>query len=321
MAITKEMTLRQITDLPEFEPMKGKFIACAMGDQMKDKYDLTLPQLQEKMPTWYYGDILRGLNQLHEIAKRGNQYVFELSGDVSLIHMPATVKKHDAFAILMAGGAYGAVCTMVEALPVAAKLNELGMDCFCLNYRTATAVDFLKGLMPKPMDDLAAAWRFIRENEARFGVNAEKYIAGGFSAGGHLAAMWGTVHRGARSYGVPNPKMLLLGYPLITMETMEGPAARMIAAGMFGTVHSKEKVWQYAAHRHVDEEYPMVFLVQAENDDTVPIGQSYAMEEALRNAGVHYVMERPAVGGHGFGLGSATPAKDWPKRALGMLGG
>ena len=82
-----------------------------------------------------------------------------------------------------------------------------------------------------------------------------------------------------------------------------------------------KKVRQFAAHRHVDEEYPMVFLVQAENDDTVPIGQSYAMEEALRNAGVHYVMERPAVGGHGFGLGSATPAKDWPERAIMMLGG
>ena len=310
------MTIRQITALPEFAPMQGKFIACAMGDQMKDKYDLTLPQLQEKNPTWNYADILYGLDRLYTLAYSGKQYVFGLPNDANLIHMPAENKKYDSFAILMAGGAYGAVCTMVETLPVAARLNELGMDCFCLNYRTASKSDFINGLMPKPLEDAANAWKFIKENESLFGVTAEKYIAGGFSAGGHLAAMWGTPHLGARSYGLPNPQMLLLGYPLITMETMEGPMSKMISMGLFGAIHSKQKVAQYAANRHVDKGYPAVYLVQATDDDTVPIEQSYLMEDALKAAEISYVTERPDTGGHGFGLGDATPAQGWIERAL-----
>lgn len=319
MQITKDMTLREIIQCPEFAPMQGKFLSSALGDQLKDKYDLTLVQLQEKTPTWYHADILLGLNRLYDVAQQGNQYVFELSNGVSLIHMPATVKKYDSFALLMAGGAYSVVCTMVETLPVAAKLNELGMDCFCLNYRTASNSDYVKGLMPKPLEDVATALHFIEQNEALFGVDAKNYIAGGFSAGGHLAAMWGTEHRGARSFCLPNPKLLLLGYPLISMETMVDPMSKIIAMGLLGAIHKKAKVLEYAADRHVDENYPPVFLVQAKNDDTVPIGQSYAMEEALRTAGVHHVMERPEVGGHGFGLGNATPAKGWPERALVML--
>ena len=44
-----------------------------------------------------------------------------LSGNTGchLIYLPADKKKYDFYAILMAGGGYGAVCTMVEALPVA----------------------------------------------------------------------------------------------------------------------------------------------------------------------------------------------------------
>ena len=316
MEINKDMTLQQITELSCFAAMKGQFVASAMGDWLKDKYDLTLPQLQEQNPTWFHEDVLYGLNRLLEIAENGKQYVYEVADRVNLIHLPAKEKRYDTYAILMAGGAYGAVCTMVESLPVAAKLNELGMDCFCLNYRTATKASFVKGLMPQPMDDLAAAWKYIEQNKSDFGVNSENYIAVGFSAGGHLSAMWGTANLGARSYGLPNPKLLLLGYPLITMEELHGPAAAMIGTGMFGIGFGQKKARQYAANRHVDPLYPPVYLVQAENDDTVPIAQAGIMEAALLEAGVRHRIERAAFGGHGFGLGSASPANGWVERSL-----
>lgn len=321
MKITEDMTLGNIAQMPEFSQMRGKFVSSAMGDWMKDKYELTLPQLQAQNPTWFYKDLLFGLNRLLEVAENGKQYVYAVADGVDLIHLPAKVKRYDTYAILMAGGAYGCVCTLVEALPVAAKLNELGMDCFCLNYRTASKASFLKGLMPQPLEDLAAAWKFIQRSQSAFGLAAEDYIVGGFSAGGHLSAMWGTANLGARSYGLPDPKLLLLGYPLITMEELRGPAAAMIGTGMFGIGFGKEKVRQYAANRHVDPLYPPVYLVQAENDDTVPIAQAEIMEAALLKAGVRHRIERAASGGHGFGLGSATPANGWVERALQFLKG
>ena len=310
------MTLGEIAAIPEFSQMQGQFVTSNMGDWMKGKETLALQQLHEQNPTWSVEDMCFGLNRLLEIAQTGKQYVFPVSDHAALIHLPAQKRKYDTYAILMAGGAYGAVCTMVEALPVAAKLNELGMDCFCLNYCTASKLDFVKGLMPKPLEDVAAAWKYIKARETDFDLCAENYIAGGFSAGGHLSAMWGTSHRGARHFDVPAPKLLLLGYPLITMETMKGPGATLIATGMFGAGFSRKKVREYAVNDHVDAKYPPVYLVQAENDDTVPIAQSYLMEEALRSAEIACKMNRTASGGHGFGLGSATEANGWVEDAF-----
>lgn len=311
-----DMEIGKIIGEPCFDQMKGQFVASSMGNWMEDKLSITLRQLQEQNPTWYSEDILYGILRLWEIALEGRQYVYPVTPQVNLIQLPAKKRNYKEFAILMAGGAYGAVCTMVEALPVAARLNELGMDCFCLNYRTATKECFIEGLMPKPLEDLADAWYFIRERESLFGVSADCYITGGFSAGGHLAAMWGTRHLGARCYGIPNPKMLLLAYPLLTMENQQGAMAEMLSTGLFGSGYKQEKLLMYAVNHHVDDEYPAVYLCQSKDDSTVPIKDSYDMELALQSAGVSFRIERIAAGGHGFGLGTLTEADGWPDRVL-----
>lgn len=74
-----------------------------------------------------------------------------------------------------------------EAFPVAARLSEMGMPVFCLNYRVAGK----EPLFPKPMEDLSAAYRFLKDHEDQFDIDARHYAVGGFSAGGHLAACWG----------------------------------------------------------------------------------------------------------------------------------
>ena len=316
MEFRKETPLAEILDQPCFTQMDGQFISSAMGDWFQEKRQLTLEQLQQQNPTWNCEDVIYGLNRLQEVATGGNQYVYPVRDGVHLIHLPAKEKRHETYAILNAGGAYGAVCTMVESLPVAAKLNELGMDCFCLNYRTANKASFLKGLIPAPLDDLAAAWNYIKERESQFCVDAEKYIVGGFSAGGHLSAMWGTPHRGARSYGIGNPEALLLAYPLIGLKNIRGSAAIIIKTGILGMGFGQKKALEYTASRHVDAQYPAVYLVQSLDDDTVPAQDAKDMEAALTAANVRYQMERVTSGGHGFGLGSVTPADGWVERAI-----
>ena len=319
MKFQQDTTLNKILSEPYFAQMDGQFVSSAIGDWFQDKRHLTLARLQNQNPTWDCKDIIYGLNHLQEIALGKKQYVYPIRDGVNLIHLSAKEKKSETYAILNAGGAYGAVCTLMESLPVAAKLNELGIDCFCLNYRTADESSFRQGLMPKPLDDLAAAWSYIKERERQFGVCTEKYIVGGFSAGGHLTAMWGTPHRGARSYGIPNPKALLLAYPLVGLEHVQGPAANIIRTGMLGVGYTQEKVLEYSANRHVDAEYPAVYLVQALDDDTVPWQDAKDLETALMVANVQYRMERVESGGHGFGLGSITPADGWVERAIKFL--
>ncbi len=327
MEFTKDTKLREIVDAPVFAPARRRLISSAADYFAGEVGELTLEGLQEKNPTWNPEDIIYGLYRLQEVAQSGIQYVYPLYGPEEaaahpelqmgqLYYLPAREQRHKAFALLMAGGAYGAVCTMGESLPVAAKLNELGVTCFCLNYRTAAPESFAAGLMPKPLDDVAAAWRLIRANSVRFDVDPASYAAGGFSAGGHLAAMWGTAHMGARKYGIPNPKLLLLAYPMVSLEAFQdSPVTEYIKTGLLGKGFTEEDVRRYSVHRHIDRAYPPVYLVMSTDDDTVALRHSQDMEGALNAAGVPNTMERVSSGGHGFGLGSATPANGWVERA------
>ncbi len=331
MKITKETRLSEINNAPELAQAKGHFISGNNDFFSGENGDLTLVQLQEKNPTWNHRDILYGLQRLQEVAKTQDQYLYpvysveEVHHDphlrqVQLFHLPAGENNNGLYAILLAGGAYGAVCTMIESLPVAAKLNELGITCFCLNYRTAVQESFTTGLMPKPLDDLAAAWRFIHTHQDTFTIDAHNYIVGGFSAGGHTTALWGTEHLGYRNYGIPSPKMLLLGYPLITTENLPtGPIADYINLGLFGAGYTDEDIRRYSANYHVDAEYPRVYLVQSRDDDTVPIKDAEDFALSLDKANIPFHREHPESGGHGFGLGSATPIAGWVERAIAFL--
>lgn len=316
MEFKKTTRLKDILNLPCFRQMRGQFIASSVGDWFQGKGNLSLAELQQQNPTWYWEDVAYGLERLQEIAIEGKTYVFSVDEGVSLVHLPAQKRKYKEYAILNAGGAYGAVSTMMESLPVAAWLNESGMDCFCLNYRTATKESFATGLMPGPLEDFAKAWWHIKATEAKFDVKAEDYIVGGFSAGGHLAAMWGAENHGARHFGIPNPRVLLLAYPLIGLENLSGPAAQLLRAGLLGIHSEEEKIAEYTASRQVGSGYPPVYLIQAEDDNTVPKQDAADMETALAKAGISHRIERVPSGGHGFGLGTATAAKGWIRRAL-----
>ncbi len=328
MEFTKDTVLNAIVREPLFRSAQGQLIAAYTDYFAGEIGELTLGQLQEKNPTWNHKDMIIGLKRLQDVAKAGIDYVLPVyapeeiaadprKGSVKLLYLPAPKPVTRTFVLLMAGGGYGAVCTMGEALPVAARLNELGVSCFCLNYRTAAPVDFDEGLMPKPLEDVTAACRYIRSHSEALGVNPDSYLAGGFSAGGHLAGMWGTAHLGARHYGLPNPKALLLAYPMVTLENFDpSPVVDYITLGMFGKGHSKEHIHSYAVNRHVDKDYPAVYLVQSRDDDTVPIKHAEDLMLALEQAHVAHTAELVATGGHGFGLGTATPAKGWVARSV-----
>ena len=115
-----------------------------------------------------------GLRQLEQICASGGQVLFDVydskevqeSPDkecVKLIYFPAKQCNNGSrkTIILAAGGAYGSVCSMVESFPVAARLAELGVDAFCLNYRVADG----KALFPRPMEDMGAACQFLMQHQ------------------------------------------------------------------------------------------------------------------------------------------------------------
>lgn len=318
--ITVNTTIREIKEL---EHMKQVFPYLVGNGEAMLIPEKTIQDIEGEHPTWSAQDMVYGLQRLEEICLTQENPVISVYSDtdtlasadkqkVKLIHFPA--EGDGRFVILMAGGAYGAVCSLAEAFPVAAKLNEFGISVFCLNYRVG-----IPNLLPKPMEDLAAAYRYICLHAGEFPVDPSRYAVGGFSAGGHLAAAWGTKHLGYRKYELKAPEMMMLAYPLIdpgrAIKQFPKEVAKMMFSMMFGEGYTEETLKTYTLNHHVDLAYPPTYLIHNQDDDTVPFEDLLDMVQALELKKVAYRAEKPEKGGHGFGLGSACEASGWVERA------
>ena len=151
-------------------------------------------------------------------------------------------------------------------------------------------------------------------------VDARHYAVGGFSAGGHLAACWGLKGLGYAKYGYPAAEILMLDYPLIsvwrTIHPLPAQLQQIMLAGYFGTGYSEEICRPYNIDEMADQDYPPVFMIQAEDDDVVPIWNTGEFADRLEELGVSSRYEHPKTGGHGFGLGTETEAEGWTDRAV-----
>ena len=318
MEISSKTKLSEIAAIPEFLQMENSFINGWQDRFRKGMGNKTLADLESEHAAWNAQDMIAGLENLQRVAKQEKQYVFRLSDKSNFIYLPAIGMKKDHYFVLCAGGSYGSVCTMVESLPVASRLNELGFDCFCLNYHVADASSFIKGLMPKPLNDLADVFRNIEKNEDRFGLKTENCFLAGFSAGGHLAACYGIDGVGARHYGLKQPKGLLLVYPLISASTIEEEKIRkFLLSGLFGL--NKDRAKDYEITERMDDAYPQTFYIYCKDDDTVSEKNPLLMEKSLKKNGIRHKIVCYPEGGHGFGLGSRAPGSGYIDLAVDFL--
>lgn len=92
-------------------------------------------------------------------------------------------KNHPALVLFYGGGWNGGKITQFE--PHAEYFSAKGIVCFLVDYRVKTR----HGTSPfESLKDAKSAIRFIKANHKRFKIDTTSIIAGGGSAGGHLAA-------------------------------------------------------------------------------------------------------------------------------------
>ena len=224
---------------------------------------------------------------------------------------PEKGKANGTAIVVCPGGGYSNLAIDKEGYAVAKEFAKIGVTAFVLKYRLpsdAIMVDKTIG----PLQDAQAAIQMLRIRAAEWGINPAKVGIMGFSAGGHLASTAGTHFDKAVIDNKNNislrPDFMLLLYPVITFGDM---AHKGSMNNLLGLNPSLALVNLYSNEKQVTATTPITFLVQAEDDKTVPVQNSLMFYDALLKNNVKAEMHIYQEGGHGFGLNNAKSSEHW----------
>lgn len=235
--------------------------------------------------------------------------VFKTKNEYKLVDDYVIVdgNKHP-YAIVVPGGGYSLVCSFIEGVPIAKKLNEKGISAFILYYRVRE-----KAKYPNPQDDLARAIKEIANNKDKYNL-LDNYSIWGASAGGHLVASFGTDNMGYLKYDLKKPCALVLTYPVITMNSKYTHMGTH--NNLLGKKPTKELEDFTSVELHVNETYPRTFVWCGNIDSTVnPINLKLLCDELKKNNIEHEYHIYDHVE-HGVGPGTGTNAEGWIDKAV-----
>lgn len=322
--ITENIKFADIQKLPGIEPFKDYILRGHYW-----KCDI-LPYVTPEFFPGKAEDIVYGLERLNELGEAGVKpiYLYEppyedrRMADVNIIPFAVEGGENKPYALIIPGGSFITTFSITEGFPIAAKLNELGYSAFVLSYQ----IDGV-GLMPRPLDDIAAAIRWIDANAEKVHAKAGDYFAAGFSAGAALDSLWGTKQVGYEHYGLARPRALFTVYGPINRRKNPPLPGRTyedglrVCFGIFpdGTVIDAFTKEPYYADDLLDSDYPPSFIGGCKDDNLVNPQHWYSLKEALEKAGVPALLEVGETGGHGYGLGRNTDAKGWVERAVSFM--
>lgn len=200
----------------------------------------------------------------------------------------------------------GAFANWPEAL---ASIANEGFAVASVEYRLGSEAPF-----PAAFDDVRDAIRWLRANDERFGIDREKAVIMGGSAGGQLAGLVGTACGGSRYpldsashsevsacvqgvvvwYGVFDFSQLVPTAPVASVPNGLGPLG--VFLDCMPTWCSEDLVRAASPIDWVDEADPPFLLIHGVADPVVAIDQSRAMHARLQDAGVESTLiEIPAV--------------------------
>ncbi len=190
--------------------------------------------------------------------------------------------------------------TPQQFLPQCKYLASRGMVAIAADYRVASrqhvkAVECVK--------DAKSAIRFVRTNAARLGVDPDRIVAAGNSAGGHLAAACGTItgfdEPGEDSSVSSRPNAMLLFSAVLVLAPVEGleldDARQASRAARLGA-----EPRALSPYHHVATGAPPTAIFHGKADAAVPYATVVAFAKAMRDAGNTCELFGYEGQGHGF---------------------
>ena len=215
--------------------------------------------------------------------------------------------------LVIAGGGYGFVAPREQECVALAYMTQ-GFAAFTLEYSVAP-IKF-----PAQLIEGAMAMAYIRENAAKFAIKADKVAAIGFSAGGHLTAMLGTMFDNeavktvlGEKAELVRPDAVILSYPVITSGEK---AHRGSFDNLCGQDNAKLQA-ELSLENKVTGNSSPAFIWGTVDDGCVPSENSLYMALAYKKAGVPFELHLFEHGKHGLSLATEEtgvvnkPVQQW----------
>ena len=237
-------------------------------------------------------------------------------GDRSLeldLYLPEGIEGPHPFALVIHGGAWRRGSRgFGDAYILARRLAKAGLAVASIDYREAP-----KNPFPAQIEDCRDALRFLRLNADVYGLDRERCVAIGSSAGGHLASLLATQDDQAKPQGSdlerqstkPNA-VVAFSTPFDLEPKEDSPKLsrrqRRYLADFFGVSRARLKRPDDSLRRRakaaspaseVDASDPPLMILHGARDRLVPVAYARQMRDRLDKAGVrHRYIEEPEYG-------------------------
>ena len=191
-----------------------------------------------------------------------------------------------------------------RSIGTAKSLTKLGFVGIAPDYRTrerfgTTGVECIA--------DARASLRWVQDHASELGVDPERIVVGGSSAGGSLA-LWTAIGRTPPgSVDAESPKfkpaaLILFSAPTDTLSSKRAP--------LFGK-HAAE----LSPVQNLDAKIPPVLAFHGDADTTVPHSDAVKLRDALRATGSEIELVTVPGGDHGF----RTQLPEWKAKSDGLI--
>jgi acetyl esterase/lipase len=186
---------------------------------------------------------------------------------------------------------------------------EMGWNVVNVEYRMARTA-----LAPAAVEDGQCALRFVVDEAKTYGVDVNRIVVSGESAGGHLALTTGMIPESAgftrvcagggfagSNTAVPKVAAIINWYGITDVaEMLAWPNARSYAVQWLGSLpNAEEKARAVSPITYVRAGLPPILSIQGDKDPIVPYTQNVRLRDALTRVGVKTDLVTVPGGGHG----------------------
>lgn len=248
---------------------------------------------EKKRPTRPYPAVLEG----------ATVEVYKTIGDVKLNIYEFFPKNHQAsdrrpaIVFFFGGGWRGGSPKQFEKQ--SQYLASRGMVALVADYRVLSRH---KTKADRCLADAKSAIRWVREHASRLGIDTNRIVASGGSAGGHLAACTGII----RELDEPNedatvssePNAMVLFNPALVLAEVNGEIPVRKPEELPGRTGVEPR--RISPYHHIRKDLPPTLILHGKVDATVPYKSAQWFTDAMQEAGNRCELAGYDDAGHGF---------------------